>query len=293
LPIGQQTLNAVFTPADQNAYASVTASVVIKVVPLSPTLGVTASPNPAFVSNPVTFTVSIPSPTIMPSGTITFYDGETQLGSSTVVNGSATFSTSALAMGAHTISVTYSGDSNYLPSTSGAFKETIQDFSIVVATASNGSAPVVNPGSPAGFSLILTPLGGPTMPAELALGTKGLPPGSSVVFTPANVAANSTTTPVTMVVTPPALGASKSASQSLGKRAWPMALGLVLLPFARRLRRAGRWMQLLVLAIAGAAFTAGVTACGSFTYTPQDFSVTVAATSGNLSHTATVKLTVK
>jgi hypothetical protein len=52
-------------------------------------------------------------------------------------------------------------------------------------------------------------------------------------------------------------------------------------------------MQLLVLAIAGAAFTAGVTACGSFTYTPQDFSVTVAATSGNLSHTATVKLTVK
>jgi len=142
LPVGQQTLTAVFTPADQNAYVPVTASVVIKVVPLSPVVGVTASPNPAFVSNPVTFTVTIPSPTIAPTGTITFYDGETQIGSSAVVNGSATFSTSALTMGAHTISVTYSGDSNYLSSTSGAFKETIQDFSINVSPASSGSAPV-------------------------------------------------------------------------------------------------------------------------------------------------------
>lgn len=293
LPVGQQTLNAVFTPADQNAYVSVTASVVIKVVPLSPTVGVTASPNPAFVSNPVTFTISLPSPTIPPSGTITFYDGETQVGSSAVVNGAATFSTSSLTMGVHTIAVTYSGDSNYLPATSNAFKETIQDFSIAVAPGSNGSAPVINPGSPASFSLILTPLGGSTMPASLTLGTKGLPPGSSVVFSPASVAADSATTPVTMVVTPPALGASNSVPQPLGKRGWPMALGLLLLPFARRLRRARRWMQLLVLAIAGAAFAAGVSACGSFTYTPQDFSVTVAATSGNLSHTATVKLTVK
>ena len=194
-------------------------------------------------------------------------------------------------MGAHTISVTYSGDSNYLSSTSGAFKETIQDFSINVSPASSGSAPVVNPGSPASFSLILTPLGGPTMPAALVLGTKGLPPGSSVVFSPTSVAANSTTTPVTMVVTPPALGAKSPRNRSAvahgpwrwgssfcplhapcvehdgGFRCWCLHCG-------RRLRRRSH-------------------ACGSFTYTPQNLSVTVAATSGNLSHTATVKLTVK
>jgi formate hydrogenlyase subunit 3/multisubunit Na+/H+ antiporter MnhD subunit len=96
-----------------------------------------------------------------------------------------------------------------------------------------------------------------------------------------------------MVITPPALGAVQPLSSPLRKAAWPVALGLVLLPFARRLRRARRWLQVLLLVMAGAAVAAGVSACGSFSYTPQNFSVTVAASSGNLSHTATVKLTVK
>lgn len=291
LPVGQQTLSAVFTPADPNAYVSVTATVIIRVVPLSPIIAVAATPNPAFISNPVSLTVSIPSPTISPTGAVTFYDGETKLGSSDVVNGSATMSTSALTMGAHPITAVYSGDSNYLTSTSAAFQETIQDFSIAAAAASNTSA--VNPGSPVTYALTLTPIGGSTMPASLSLGAKGIPPGMSVVFSPSSVAANSATTAVTMVVTPPALGAVQPPSSPLRKAAWPVALGLMLLPFARRLRRAHRWLQVLVLAVAGIAFAAGVTACGSFSYTPQNFSVTVAATSGNLSHTATVKLTVK
>ena len=72
-----------------------------------------------------------------------------------------------------------------------------------------------------------------------------------------------------------------------------MVLGLALLPFARKFRRAHRWIRVLVLGIAGTAMLAGITACGAFTYTPQGYTVTVAATSGHLSHTATVKLTVK
>lgn len=292
LPVGQQTLTAVFTPTDQNAYTQVTATVVIKVVPLSPTLTVGATPNPAFVSNPVTFTVTIPSPTVAPTGTLTFFDGETQLGSSAVVNGSATFSTSTLTMGSHTITATYSGDSNYLTSTSAPFKETIQDFSIARA-AGNGSTPVVNPGRPASFSLTVTPLGGPTMPAALALGTQGLPPGSSAVFAPVQVAADSATTTITMVVTPPALAASEAPHKTMSKGALPIVLGIVLLPFARRLRRARRWMQVLVFAIVGVALAVSISACGSFTYTPQNLSVTVVATSGNLSHSTTVQLTVR
>jgi hypothetical protein len=131
------------------------------------------------------------------------------------------------------------------------------------------------------------------MPAALTLGGKGLPPGMSIVFSPSSVAAHSATTPVIMVITPPALGANQPPPSPLRNAAWPVALGLILLPFACRLRRARRWLQVLVLALAGVAFAAGISACGSFTYTPQNFSVTVAATSGNLSHAATVKLSVK
>ena len=292
LAVGKQTLTAVFTPTDGNAYLPVTVTVPITVVPLAPAISVAPAPNPAFVSNGVTITASIPSQTVMPTGTITFYDGETQLGSSALNNGSASISTSALPMGIHNITATYSGDTNYLQSTSTAVQERIEDFAIAVAPGSSGGAPVVNPGSPASFSLVITPLGGPTTPAVLTLSTKGLPPTSSVVFSPASVAANTGITSITMVVTPPALAGTKSTSP-LGKGALLTTLGLVFLPFASRLRKMRRWIQVLVLAIVGAACAAGFTGCGAFTYTPQTLSVNVTATSGNLSHSATVKLTVR
>jgi hypothetical protein len=233
---------------------------------------------------------SIPSLSVAASGTVTFYDGEVPLGSSAFSNGSATLSTSALTMGKHALTAVYSGDANYLTSTSMPVQETIQDFTIA---ASGSHTPTVNPGSPATFSVVVTPLGGATMPAALVLTSNGLPPTSSVVFSPAMVAANSGTTTITMTVTPPALAGATHDSKPFGKGALPIVFGLALLPFARRLRRAHSWVQLLVLALTGAALAAGVSGCSSFTYTPRSFSVTVAATSGNLSHTTTVQLTVK
>lgn len=49
-----------------------------------------------------------------PTGTVTFFDGSTPLGSSMLVNGTATFTTtSPLAPGSHTITESYSGDDNF------------------------------------------------------------------------------------------------------------------------------------------------------------------------------------
>jgi hypothetical protein len=73
-----------------------------------------------------------------------------------------------------------------------------------------------------------------------------------------------------------------------------MALGLILLPFASRLRKARRrWIPMIVLSIAGAAIALGVTGCSSVTYTPRSFTMTVKATSGNLSHTTVVTIKVE
>jgi len=293
LPVGQQTLSVVFTPTDAVDFTPATATVMLTVVPLTPTVAVIPTPNPAFVSNAVTITASVPSPASTPSGTITFYDGAAQLGTSALNDGLATFTTSSLAMGTHSISAAYSGDANYRPAASSAVVETIQDFSIVVAAGSTGT-PTVYPGTPATYSLVTTPVGGPTMAGALTLSAEGLPPKASVVFTPSVVAANSATTTVTMKVTTPSLSAMQPSRSPLGKGAIPMALGLVLLPFASRLRRARqRWVPMLLLAIAGAAFALGVTGCGSVTYTPRNFTMTVKAASGNLSHTTTVTIKVE
>ena len=49
---------------------------------------------------------------------VTFKDGETLLGTSTLSNGVATYDTSDLSVGTHSITAVYSGDANFASSTS-------------------------------------------------------------------------------------------------------------------------------------------------------------------------------
>jgi len=65
-----------------------------------PTLSVATSGTPSTYGNSVTFTATISSG---PSGTITFYDGSTQIGTGTISSGKATCSTSTLGTGTHSI----------------------------------------------------------------------------------------------------------------------------------------------------------------------------------------------
>jgi hypothetical protein len=224
---------------------------------------------------------------------VTFIDGETQLGSSSVNGGSATFSTAALTMGTHNITAAYSGDANYHSAISSSSLETIEDFAIAVAPGSGAGIPTIFPGASASYSFVVSPIGGATMPAALALSVDGAPVNATVVFSPSVVASNSGTTTITMVVNTPSLTAAEPTRSPLRNGAIPLALGVVLLPFARRLRYARRWIQVLMLSVAGAAFALGVIGCGAITYTTRNFSMTVTAKSGNLSHTASVKLNVK
>ncbi|HEV2349701.1 MAG TPA: Ig-like domain repeat protein, partial [Terriglobia bacterium] len=90
---------------------------------------VASSINPSVVGQPVTFTgtVSVVSPaTGTPTGTMTFKDGTTTLGTGTINGlGYATYSTSALTLATHSITVVYSGDSNFAPSTSAALTQSV------------------------------------------------------------------------------------------------------------------------------------------------------------------------
>jgi hypothetical protein len=86
----------------------------------STTLG--ASPNPATVGQAVTLTATItPPPTGNPTGSVSFYDGATLLGTATVKSaGVATFVTSSLWPGSHTLSAAFSGNVIFAASTSSA-----------------------------------------------------------------------------------------------------------------------------------------------------------------------------
>ena len=84
-----------------NAFAQATSTVV------------TAESNPVAVGQQVTLfaTVSVNGP-FVPGGTVEFFDGATSLGTSFVGAGTAIFDISSLALGNHSITGVYSGDSN-------------------------------------------------------------------------------------------------------------------------------------------------------------------------------------
>jgi hypothetical protein len=72
----------------------------------------TSSPNPSTSGQSVTFTAKITSPTVTPTGPVTFTAGNTVLGSAQLIGGKALFTTSTLAVGSTTVTATYAGSSN-------------------------------------------------------------------------------------------------------------------------------------------------------------------------------------
>ncbi len=79
----------------------------------------TSSPNPSAYGEPVTFTAVVTSDADVPDGeTVSFMQGKIVLGTATLSDGSASFTTSTLEGGSHSITAVYGGDSNFAGSTS-------------------------------------------------------------------------------------------------------------------------------------------------------------------------------
>ena len=72
----------------------------------------TSSVNPSTVGQAITFTANITSPTVLPSGPVTFKAGTTLLGTAQLSSGRAIFTTSTLPAGSTVVKVTYNGNSN-------------------------------------------------------------------------------------------------------------------------------------------------------------------------------------
>ncbi|MFZ0417396.1 MAG: Ig-like domain-containing protein [Candidatus Sulfotelmatobacter sp.] len=86
---------------------------------------VSSSPNPSTQGQSVTFTATISSPTVTPTGPVTFAAGKTVLGTAQLSGGKAKFTTSTLAVGSTTVTATYYGDSNIAES-SASVTQTVQ-----------------------------------------------------------------------------------------------------------------------------------------------------------------------
>ena len=98
------------------------------------TTTLTTSPNPALLGTPVTLTATVTPST---TGKVTFFDGPTELGVITLINGQATLQTRLLACCKRLLTARYDGDNANAPSVSAKINQ-----AIAVPAQNGASAPI-------------------------------------------------------------------------------------------------------------------------------------------------------
>lgn len=189
LALGSHSITASYS-GDSNFAASASTPLTQFVNQGTTTASVSASPNPGIVGQPVTLTATITpvAPAIgTPTGTVTFLDGTTSLGTGALSAGQATLTTSLLAAGSHSITATYAGGSNFLGSSS-----SVVTLGMLLSTTTTliASPNPANAGQPITLSAAVagssngTPTGSVTfLDGTTTLGTGPLTAGTAILIT--------------------------------------------------------------------------------------------------------------
>ena len=197
---------------------------------------------------------------LIATGSITLLDGTTSLGQQTLnTSGQATFSVANPTTGQHNFSVSYAGDSNYLAATSNVLAESVTDFQLSLASASQ----TVSSGSTAGYSLSVTPVS--SFAGNVTFTCSGLPAGASC--STATVALNGQPATVTVNVTTTTMAANdvhaKLRHSHVGERAVLSLASLLVVGLLPLRRRGFPRLVALLLASAGLGLALGCSGGGS------------------------------
>ncbi|MDO7875684.1 Ig-like domain repeat protein [Hymenobacter sp. ASUV-10] len=239
LSVGSHSLTAVYAAAP-GFVASTSAALTQVVNAASTTTTLSSSANPATPGQSVTLTatVAVVAPgSGTPTGTVTFKDGSTTLGTGTLnAARQATFTTSALSTGSHSLTAVYAGTAGYGPSTSAGLTQQVGNTATATTLSSSlnpstdGQAVsftatvAAGSGTPTGtvtFKDGSTTLGTGTLNGSgvASFSTSSLSVGShslTAVYGGATGLASSTSAALTQVVNAPPVPAISSLSPSSG-----------------------------------------------------------------------------
>jgi hypothetical protein len=285
------------TAAKNYAFVSTPASVTIAPAPTLTTL--VPSATPIVAGAPVTFTAQTASTTAgIPTGSVLFKDGATTLLYAAVP---ASFTTSALAPGQHTITTVYQGNRNFIASASAPLLITVNpapanapDFTLAPSGAVTQTIPS---GGVANFNFTLQ-IQGAALSSPITLAASGLPPLATASFNPGYLPPG--TTPATFTLT---INTPQTAALYRSPGSAPM-LAFVLFPIAgMALRRRIRRGVITFSIVAGALTlcsgcgsrmnTGGTTANPVKTYTITVTGTATSPTGSVLEHSTTVSLLVE
>ena len=269
------------------------------------TLTLTDNPGAQLDTLAVTFTAQLSPGSVFPAtGAISFYDQATNTTLTSIpINaaGQAVYTNSALGDGQHSIIAMYSGDAFFGKSTSNTLPLTISDLQV---TYTGKGDTIVIPGTTLVYPLQVAPVVASNFLYDVTFSTSGLPPGAVATFSPAILAAGSSTATVTMTVHTALTSRNEPPASPFDRL--PLALGF-LLPllgaraFRRRLQKGSSILLALLLGAVSLATVAGLSGCagaGLFAARKIPYPITVIATEasatyGSLSRTTEVPLAIQ
>ena len=180
LTAGPHSLTAVYVP-DTALATSTSPAASLTVDPAASSVVLSSTGSPTLGGDPVTFTVDVAGASgSVPTGSVTLSDGASPLATLPLDGtGRATYLTSSLSGGPHSLVAAYPGDANHDPASSAPLAH---DVVASTTTALTPPPAATTYGNDAVFDVVVSPSGGGSTPTGLVtLTSGGLPVGSATL----------------------------------------------------------------------------------------------------------------
>ena len=158
LSVGQHSITGSYS-GDVNYSSSVSQAVlqIVNPVPANSmtTTTISSSANPVSINQPLTLTanvVAVATGQVQPTGSVTFSDGSTALGTTNLTAGTAALAITSLSAGTHCLTADYSGDSLYATSKSSCLNELVTSSNPTTTATLTSSSDPTTVGSPVTFT---------------------------------------------------------------------------------------------------------------------------------------------
>jgi MBG domain (YGX type)/Bacterial Ig-like domain (group 3)/NHL repeat len=289
-PAGTYAIGANVSGTSAGNYIATIHPGALAITPASTVTTVTTSGSPATVGANVTFTATVSTTTGVVSGTVNFSDGTTVLGTATLNStGVATFATTALAAGSHSITAAFQANTNFNASSATLTQVMTAPTGSFTISASPATQYIQGAGATV-YQVTLTSVG--AFAGQISLACSGLPSDAACSFasnptltagSTATVAMTVTTTAADAQLRKPSLRNFNPADLApiTAAAVFPVELtGIgVFLAGLRRRRKPGTQKMRLLAVILFSLGILGLTGCGCPTTTFQTYTITVTATS--------------
>jgi hypothetical protein len=289
-PAGKYVIGANVSGTSASNYIATIHPGTLDVTPLSTVTTITTSGSPATAGANVTFTATVTTTTGVVAGSVNFLDGSTLLGTTTLNStGVATFSTTSLSVGSHTITAAFQANTNFSASSATLTQSMVAPAGTFTLTATPATQYIKGAGATV-FQVTVTSSG--TFAGQVILACSGLPADAACSFASNPTVTAGGTATVAMTVTTTAADAAlhnpmprnfnpANLAPITAAVVFPFeltGLGVFFAGLGRRRKLGTQKMRLLAL-MAVSLCMLGLAGCGCPPTVFQSYTITITGTS--------------